>query len=133
MERTRFSTWIDAYERAWRTPGTDWLAYLFTPDATYRMAPFEEPHRGLEAIARLWERERESAQEAFRMESELIAVEGEVGVARIEVTYGEPVRSHYRDLWIIRLAPDGRCVAFEEWPFWPEQGPYPPGARPPGQ
>ena len=133
MERARFSTWIDAYERAWRTPETDWLSYLFTPDATYSMAPFEEPHRGLDAIAKLWEREREGPDEVFRMESELIAVEGDVGVSRIEVWYDEPVRRHYRDLWIIRLAPDGRCAAFEEWPFWPGQSQYAPGHEPPGQ
>ena len=33
------------------------------------------------------------------------------------------------DLWIVRLAADGRCAAFEEWPFWPPgtRGGYDPG------
>ena len=30
---------------------------------------------------------------------------------------GRP-RQEYRDLWIIRLAGDGRCDWFEEWPYW---------------
>jgi len=38
---------------------------------------------------------------------------------RAEVRYGDPVDREYRDLWIIRLGADGRCVAFEEWPFAP--------------
>jgi hypothetical protein len=27
----------------------------------------------------------------------------------------------WRDLWVIRFDDDGRCVAFEEWPFAPRQ------------
>ena len=122
MERARLSTWIDAYERAWRTPGTDWLAYLFTADATYSMGPFEETQHGLDAIAKLWERERESPAEVFRMESEIVATEGDTGVVRVEVWYGDPVTRHYRDLWIVRLDEHGLCTAFEEWPFSPDQG-----------
>jgi hypothetical protein len=119
MERARLSTWIDAYERAWRTPGTDWLAYLFTADATYSMGPFEETQHGLDAIAQLWERERESPAEVFRMESEIVAMEGDTGVVRVEVWYGDPVKRHYRDLWIVGLDEHGLCTAFEEWPFSP--------------
>ena len=115
--------WLERYVAAWKSNEAEQIGSLFTDDATYSMGPFEQPCRGLEAIATLWEREREGADEVFRMESELIAVEGEVGVARVEVTYGDPARRRYRDLWIIRLAPDGRCTAFEEWPFRPEKGP----------
>jgi SnoaL-like domain len=126
VERARLSTWIDAYERAWRTPGTDWLAYLFTPDATYSMGPFEPTHEGVDAIANLWERERDGADEVFRMEHEVVAVDGSTGVVRVEVWYGDPVTRHYRDLWIVGLDDDGRCSSFEEWPFWPDKGPYAP-------
>jgi hypothetical protein len=122
VERARLSTWIDAYERAWRTPGTDWLAYLFTPDAIYSMGPFEETQHGLDAISELWERERESPAEVFRMESEIVAMEGDTGVVRVEVWYGDPVKEHFRDLWIVRLDEHGLCTAFEEWPFRPPDG-----------
>ena len=52
------------------------------------------------------------------MTSEPVAVEGDTGVARIEVRYGDD-GSHYRDIWIVRMDDAGRCVHFEEWPFWP--------------
>jgi len=52
-------------------------------------------------------------------------VDGDVGVVRVEVWYGDPVTRHYRDLWIVHLDEHGLCTAFEEWPFWPEKGPYP--------
>jgi hypothetical protein len=123
VDRTDLARWIDTYERAWRTAGTDSLAELFAPDATYRTAPYREPHRGLEAIARLWEAERRGPDEAFTMTSEIVAVEGGTGVARIEVAYGPPVDREWRDIWIVRLDERGRAVAFEEWPFAPEDDP----------
>ena len=53
---SRLQDWIAAYERAWRAPGTSSLAELFAPGATYVNAPFQEPTRGLDAIAEMWER-----------------------------------------------------------------------------
>jgi SnoaL-like domain len=119
MDRGSFDRWIAAYERAWRTPGTDPLRELFSDSATYSTAPFEPPHEGLESISEMWEAERDSPGESFEMSWELVAVEGDTAVARVEVNYGGEEPRHYRDLWVIRLGPDGRCEAFEEWPFWP--------------
>ncbi len=110
-----------AYERAWRTPGTEPLRNLFSEDATYRMSPYAAPAAGLAAIAELWERERRGPDEPFEMRHEVVAVDGDTAVVRVEVTYGEPRPAEYRDLWIVRLAADGRCREFEEWPFWPGQ------------
>jgi hypothetical protein len=39
----------------------------------------------------------------------------------VEVAYASSLPREYRDLWVIRFAEDGRCMAFEEWPFWPGQ------------
>ncbi|HEY6772171.1 MAG TPA: nuclear transport factor 2 family protein [Solirubrobacterales bacterium] len=128
VDRGQLSEWLDGYERAWREPGTDALVDLFTEDATYSTAPYESQHRGLAAIARMWEAERSGPGEDFSMPSEVVAVEGDTGVVRIEVLYGAPEekrerlhrqRSEYRDLWIVRLNEEGLCFHFEEWPFWP--------------
>jgi ketosteroid isomerase-like protein len=121
MDRGQVNVWIEAYERAWRTAGTEPVTALFTDDATYQQSPYHDPISGLSAIAGMWEEERDGADEVFTMTSEVVAVEGDTGVARVEVRYGEPVRQEYRDLWIMRFAPDGRCRAFEEWPFWPSR------------
>jgi ketosteroid isomerase-like protein len=115
------NAWIAAYERAWRTPGTEPLGDLFAADAAYRMSPYAQPVHGLTAIAELWERERKGADEAFEMSHEIVAVEGDTAVVRVEVKYGEPAPAQYRDLWVVRFAADGCCREFEEWPFWPGQ------------
>jgi SnoaL-like domain len=116
-----FSAWIHAYEVAWRAAGTDALSELFTSAATYRPAPFDDPLVGLDVIARFWEDEREGPDEDFQMEFAIVAAETTSAVARVEVVYGDPPARTYRDLWIITLAEDGRCSAFEEWPFHPGQ------------
>jgi len=118
-DRQSFAAWIEAYERAWRAPGTDGLRELFTEDATYRHAPYDEPLRGLPAIAADWVAEREGPDEVFTMEWDIVAVDGDTGVARLLVRYGEPLTQEYRDIWVVRYAEDGRCVEFEEWPVWP--------------
>jgi hypothetical protein len=105
------------------------LRELFAGDATYRMSPYAEVVRGLAAIGELWEREREGAEEAFEMSHEIVAVDGDAGVVRVEVRYGEPRPAEYRDLWIVKLGADGRCREFEEWPYWPGQPIDPKGGR----
>ena len=119
--RDRVRDWLDGYERAWRSPGTVGLRELFTDDATYSTAPYRQPHEGLASIAELWEAEREGPDEAFTMASEIVAVDGEIAVVRVDVDYGNPPSREYRDLWLIEFAADGRCRAFEEWPFFPGQ------------
>jgi ketosteroid isomerase-like protein len=121
LSRAAASAWVARYEQAWRTAGTERLSDLFTEGATYRMSPYEEPATGLAAIAELWERERQGPDEEFEMRHEVVAVEGDIAVIRVEVHYGGPDRLQYRDLWIVRIATDGRCREFEEWPFWPGQ------------
>ena len=119
MDRAELASWLDAYERAWRTPGTELLSGLFAREATYKNAPYKHPFRGLEAIAAMWERERRGPDERFEMISRIVAVEGDTGVVRVDVSYHDPPRIEYRDVWIVRVDGDGRCVEFEEWPFWP--------------
>lgn len=122
MDRKRLSDWVGGYERLWRSPGTAGLAELFREDAFYSTGPFDREVRGLEAIAILWDEEREGADEVFDMTSEVVAIDGDTGVVRVEVRYGPPKDAHYRDLWIVRLDADGRCFHFEEWPHWPGHG-----------
>jgi hypothetical protein len=121
VHRADLARWIAEYERAWRTPGTALLERLFTADATYLASPFEPAMKGLPAIAAFWEAEREGPEEIFSMTWEAVAVEDNVGVAKVEVSYGNPADRIYRDLWIVTLEETGLCRRFEEWPFFPGQ------------
>jgi hypothetical protein len=92
---------------------------LFTTDATYLHSPYEEPFVGIPAIAKMWLDERDGPDEVFTLSTEIFAVEGDAAVVRAEVRYDDPVSQEYRDVWLLRFDPDGRCAWFEEWPYWP--------------
>ena len=62
-DRVMVRQWLAAYEAAWRPPGTDGLAGIFTEDAAYRQSPYQEPVVGLAAIRRMWDVEREGPAE----------------------------------------------------------------------
>jgi ketosteroid isomerase-like protein len=119
MNRDDVERWVRGYEQAWRTPGTDALSTLFTPDASYLHSPYDRPLAGRAAIAADWEEQRDGSDEIFRMQSSIVAVEGAVAVVRTDVRYGDPVTQEYRNLWVLEFDQDGRCRRFEEWPFWP--------------
>lgn len=121
VDRPAVERWIAGYEAAWRSPGTDMLAGLFTADATYLHSPYAEPVVGLERIGEMWEEDRRGPDEVFTMSTEIVALDGDVAVVRALVRYGEPVRQEYTDLWIVRFEATGRCARFEEWPYWPKR------------
>ena len=83
------------------------------------MGPYEETVHGLEALAALWEDERRSAEEEFELEATVVAVDGDVGVARVDVRYGPPDPREYKEVWMVRFDGDGRCESFQEWTEWP--------------
>lgn len=122
MDRASVSRWVEAYEDAWRTAGTDPLADIFTADVTYVPSPWRPPVRGLEALRRFWDGGRDGPDEVFTFTHEVVAVDGATAVVRVSVEYlGPGDTSHWNDLWVLRFADDGRCAVFEEWPFAPDQ------------
>ena len=121
MDREAVARWVEAYERAWRSPGTEQLGELFSPDVSYVPSPWAPTLNGLEELARFWEAEREGPDEQFTVASEVVAIEGRTAVVRLSVDYQGADTSRWRDLWVLQFAPDGRCAAFEEWPFTPGQ------------
>ena len=120
MDRRRVERWIEGYEKAWRTAGTAMLAELFTPDVVYSPSPWAEPVVGLEALEGFWQSERHGPDEDFSMKAEVVAVEMETAVVRVDVAYRSPPHQ-WRDLWIVQYSASGRCARFEEWPFDPER------------
>jgi len=119
MTPAQVADWISAYEQAWRAPGTAALADIFSSDATYLQDPYDDPVAGLPAISQMWEQQRTGPDEVFDMTSDIVAVDGNTAVARVEVHYGAPLNQQWRDVWIMRFADDGRCDQFEEWPIAP--------------
>jgi ketosteroid isomerase-like protein len=89
-DRVMVSRWLADYEAAWRAPGIEALAEIFTGDAAYRHSPYDEPVAGLDAIKRMWDEERDGPEEVFTLATEILAVDGTMAVVRAEVRYGDP-------------------------------------------
>lgn len=117
MNRSDFEHWLDGYRTAWRSDDPDQIGALFTEDATYSPYPFREPKRGREAIVAWWVGQGDSGNE-WRFERERLVVDGEVGVVQGITTYpaadGQP-EAVFSNIWVVRLAPDGRASSFAEW------------------
>ena len=118
-DRAAVHDWLARYERAWRSPGTAALDELFTETASYAPSPWASPILDLASLRRFWEAARDGPDEAFRMISQIVAVEGRTAVVRVRVDYDDGQR--WRDLWLLTLDDEGRCEHFEEWPFAPDQ------------
>ena len=121
MDRKAVERWLERYEQVWRTPGTERLHELFTPNASYLPSPWARSLDGLDAVTLFWESERDGADEGFTMSSDIVAVDGDTAVVRVEIAYAASESGRWRDLWVLTFAPDGRCASFEEWPFAPNQ------------
>jgi hypothetical protein len=120
MNRKDVTQWVAEYERAWRESDRLGVEVLFTEDAAYRASPYEPSEIGHDAIKKFWAND---VGRTFVMEPRVVAVDRDVAVVRVHVQYLTPKESEYRDLWVLRFAPDGRVSDFEEWAYFPGQ-PY---------
>jgi uncharacterized protein (TIGR02246 family) len=121
MNRTDLERWLDGYREAWRTDDPEQVAALFTEDATYLPSPFSKPWTGRQAIVERWI-EHGDSQVEWQFESEILAVEDETGVVRGLTTYAATAdgpETIYSNIWVIRLAADGRARSFTDW--WVER------------
>jgi len=110
---TALADWMAAYCRAWASNDPDDVRALFTDDADYFTAPFREPWRGGTEIVDGWlDRKDEPGNWTFEWQPLLDTA----GLAIVTGTtiYREPPEA-YSNLWVIRLADDGRCREFTEW------------------
>jgi uncharacterized protein (TIGR02246 family) len=114
MDATDATHWVERYRTAWESNEQQAIAALFTEDALYFTAPFRDPWRGREGIVSGWlEAKDEPGDTEFSYE--VVAVCDATAFVRGWTKYfTEPARE-YSNLWVIRLAEDGRAREFTEW------------------
>jgi uncharacterized protein (TIGR02246 family) len=78
--------WLAKYEAAWEGRNPDQAAALFTENATYRETPFQEPFKGRAGIRKYWT-DVTADQRSIDFKSDVIAVQGNVGVAHWSATF----------------------------------------------
>jgi uncharacterized protein (TIGR02246 family) len=125
MNRDDVQDWLDRYVAAWRANEPEQIRELFTEDATYSYRPWDSDDqtvRGRDAIAASWLEEPDDPG-AWEAHYEPYAVDGDravaVGWSRYAAAGDEPERT-YHNAYLLRFAPDGRCVEFRE--FYMQEG-----------
>ena len=107
------SAWMDGYLRAWTSGDAAEIGDLFTDDAFYDPQTGGDPWVGREAIIDGWQDIADEPGSWTFTWQPLVEMDGlAVIVGRTEYRGDEP---DYRNLWTIRLTPDGRCREFTEW------------------
>ena len=109
------TAWMTAYRRAWESNSRDDIAALFTEDAHYFTEPFTPPTEGRDAIIAQW-LDRADAPGTTTFTWHPVVVTDELAVVQGETKYSDVT---YSNLWLIRLAADGRATEFTEW--WMDQ------------
>jgi len=115
MDRADVERWVRGYEKAWASNDPEEIGSLFTDDATYRFHPWDEPLRGRDAIIAQWIQNKDQPQD-YRFAFEVLGLDGNLAFVLGETEYViDPPAATYDNLWVIRLAPDGRAEDFTEW------------------
>ena len=133
IDRAMVTRWLSGYEAAWRAPGTDGLAGLFTSDATYLQSPYEQPVTGLDAIKRMWEEERESPDEVFTLASQRLTIARSITCFIMPrnrrpsqfCLAAEPSLSRRRLMVLMAESPSRASSALEDRRRWTPEGPVP--------
>ena len=103
---------------AWRSNERAPIEALFADDVVYRFAPYGEKHvrRGLDAVGAEW-LETPDPPESWDARYEPFALDGDAAVATGWSRYfatGTERERVYRNVFLMRFAPDGRCSEFTE-------------------
>jgi ketosteroid isomerase-like protein len=126
VDRSDVERWLQGYLRAWKSDDPKEIAALFTEDAIYSPYPWPREDRywrGRDLIVSKWIGHGDS-KIGWRFEHEIVAVEADTAVVAgwTEYDRGEglaPWEEAYANIWIVRLADDGRCREFVE--YWVER------------
>jgi ketosteroid isomerase-like protein len=115
-DRAAAEDWFRRYRVAWESNDEGDIRGLFTDDAVYRGKPDDpEPFVGVEAIVAGWLEDADQPGDT-EFEWRVLAVDGEIAIARCVTTYlNENPPTTYDNLFVIRLTPDGRATEFTDW------------------
>ena len=120
MNRSDVQAWLDRYVEAWRANERAPIEALFTEDVVYRFRPYESDPaaEGIEAVVDAWLGETRDEPGTWEAGYEPWAVDGDravaIGFSRYLATPDAPERT-YRNAFLLRFAPDGRCAEFTEY------------------
>ena len=117
VNRGSVERWLEAYKSAWEERDPAAAGRLFTPEATYRETPFQDPFEGRAAIEQYWAG-AVASQRDVRFSSEVLACFGSEAIAHWHVEFSVDPGGQTVELdgiFRLRFASDELVDRFEEW------------------
>ena len=114
--------WLAKYEAAWEQRSPEQAAQLFTENATYQEMPFQDPFKGRAGIRKYWT-DVTADQRSIEFKSDVIAVQGNVGVAHWSASLntastGDKVQLD--GVFVLTFDRSGLVSSLREWWHLPE-------------
>lgn len=109
---TKGEEWVAQYVAAWKSNDPEQIGALFTDEAVYLTSPDSDARRGREAIVAGW---LEDLDEPGTWTFDWNVIHEDDGFAVVQGRTEYPAERDYINLWIVRLADDGRATEFTEW------------------
>jgi len=109
----RLDDWMDGYIEAWTSNDRFDIAALFAPAAVYDPQTADGERHGHEEIISFWQ-EIGDEPDNWDFEWQPLVETDDLAVITGTTRYQDPPAS-YRNLFVIRFEPDGRCRDFTEW------------------
>jgi len=117
VTKTALDAWLARYGEAWQQRDPARAAALFTENATYHEMPFESPKAGRAGIREYWAKVTHD-QRDVRFSSQVLAVDGQVGVAHWSASFtaaSSGVRVELDGSFVLTFDDGGLCSALREW------------------
>lgn len=111
--------WMTGYRKAWESNDADDIRALFTANAEYRTSPSALPWKGHEEIVAGWKNAQDEPG-STEFQWEVLSGTGDTVIVTATTVYRDGPT--FDNLWVIRLAPNGRATSFTEW-FMERPGP----------
>ena len=117
LNNTALEAWLQKYGAAWEARDAAAAGPLFTADATYHEMPFDPVKQGRAAIQDYWKTVT-ADQRDIHFESQVIAVNGNTGVAHWKATFKVQSTGAIISLdgvFVLEFDDKGQCQSLREW------------------
>lgn len=117
LDNAALETWLRKYGAAWESRDPAAAGLLFTADAGYHEMPFDPVKQGRAAIQDYWKTVT-ADQRDIKVETKVIAVNGNTGVAQWKATFklqSTGATIALDGVFILEFAESGECKSLREW------------------
>lgn len=117
LTEQHFENWLQRYGRAWQARDAHAFTDLFAPDALYYWTPLDDPLKGRDEIAGVFNK-AVGRQRDIDFGARVLYVEARLGAAHWSCSFNRVAtgaRVHLDGVLVVQFAETGKALSFREW------------------